>query len=175
MAKRSDFPRRKNDSYDTPANLVPPLLRHLPPRFTYCEPCAGNGSLIKALSPKGVCTSAYDIEPRSSDVTEMNALFLKSTDADYIITNPPWTRQLLHPMILQFSAIKPTWLLFDSGWMHTLQAIPYLPFLSKVVSIGRAKWIPESKHQGVDDCAWYLFDANTIGRTQFFGRVKDES
>jgi|TARA_R110002020_G_scaffold84979_10_gene210069 hypothetical protein len=50
MGKRSDFKRRANDFYQTPRAAVEPLLPHLPERFTYIEPCAGDGALIRALS-----------------------------------------------------------------------------------------------------------------------------
>lgn len=42
----------------------------------------------------------------------------------------------------------------------------------KVVSVGRVKWIEDSKMTGKDNCAWYLFDENHVGPTQFYGRVK---
>jgi hypothetical protein len=43
MGKRSDFPRRERDSYDTPFQAVSPLLGHIEPGAKYLEPCAGSG------------------------------------------------------------------------------------------------------------------------------------
>jgi hypothetical protein len=40
------------------------------------------------------------------------------------ITNPPWDRKILHRLIERFSAVGPTWLLFDADWMHTKQSAP---------------------------------------------------
>jgi hypothetical protein len=91
--------------------------------------------------------------------------------ANCIITNPPWDRKILHPMIEHFSAMRPTWLLFDADWMHTKQSAPFMPYLRKIVSVGRVKWIPDSKMTGKDNCAWYLFDQNGQGSTQFYGRT----
>ena len=56
-----------------------------------------------------------------------------------------------------FRNFRPTWLLFDADWAHTKQARPYLKYCDKIVSVGRVKWIPDSKMTGKDNCAWYLF------------------
>lgn len=178
MGKRSSFKRRKNDSYDTPPEAVAPLLPHLPETFTYWEPCAGNGSLIDALSV-GNCVAASDIEPRPREghhfIVARDALWVGrgAVDfwgADFIISNPPWTREILHPMIDRFSWMRPTWLLFDADWMHTKQAVPYLKKCRKIVSVGRVKWIKDSPHTGKDNVSWYLFTRDEIGKTEFFGR-----
>jgi hypothetical protein len=74
-------------------------------------------------------------------------------------------------MIEHFSKQAPTWLLFDADWMHTKQAVPYLTKLKKVVSIGRVKWIENSKHTGKDNSCWYLFvDADVT--TEFYPNPK---
>ncbi len=171
MGKRSTFKRRKNDRYDTPPEAVRPLAPHLQPGFTYIEPCAGKGALRDALyASGGVCLWAYDIEPRGAGIGKLDAMRIPiSHRADYIITNPPWTRQILHPMIDHFRSMRPTWLLFDSDWAHTKQAIPYLPYCHKIVSVGRVKWIPDSLHTGKDNAAWYLFDRDPAP-TEFIGR-----
>jgi len=80
---------------------------------------------------------------------------------------------LLHPLILHFSKQAPTWLLFDADWIHTKQAVQYLPLCKKVVSIGRVKWIEDSKHTGKDNSCWYLFDYNdTTSETTFHPNPK---
>ncbi|AUR35800.1 hypothetical protein PhaeoP18_01526 [Phaeobacter piscinae] len=176
MGKRSTFKRRKNDLYRTPWDPVPLLAPHLPTRFRYAEPCAGNGRLIDHLRwIGGTCTEAVDINPGRGDVTQGNALHWTPTakprrPLDYIITNPPWSREILHPLILRLSGLCPTWLLFDADWCHTLQAQPYLRHCRKIVSVGRVKWIEGSKHTGKDNCAWHLFTAGSHGRTEFVGR-----
>ena len=97
-------------------------------------------------------------------------------DADHIITNPPWDRKILHPMIEHFASMRPTWLLFDADWMHTKQSTPYMDYCQKIVSVGRVKWIPDSKMTGKDNCAWYLFDQDpTLAHeaTKFYGRLTE--
>lgn len=173
MGKRSSFERRKNDAYDTPAAAVAPLLQHLSPRTHFVEPCAGDGQLVDHLQAAGhVMMHAYDISPRADWVNHGDARTARGGfNADCYITNPPWTRVLLHPIIANLSSHLPTWLLFDADWMHTRQAAPYLPLLRKVVSVGRVKWIPDSLHTGKDNCCWYLFDAQSEAPAQFIGRL----
>lgn len=177
MGKRSDFERVPRDFYPTPYKAVVPLLPHLPAKFNYVEPCAGDAALVNhiavATNAGAWCCYLSDIEPQREYIQEMDAFDLTEKEcykSNYIITNPPWDRKILHPMIEHFSDLRPTWLLFDADWMHTKQAIPYLPRLRKIVSVGRVKWIPDSKTQGKDNCAWYLFDKPSDKDIIFYGR-----
>lgn len=173
MGKRSTFDRAPRDFYPTPREAVLPLLPHLEYGSIFAEPCAGDGALIKHLEWGGMsCVEALDIEPRTGDAYRADALdWSPEPSVDFIITNPPWRRDLLHPMIARFSKTRPTWLLFDADWMHTRQSALYLPWLRKVVSVGRVKWIPGSKMTGKDNCAWYLFDQASEGPTVLVGRA----
>ena len=166
MGKRSSFPRRPQDAYDTPAEAVPALIPHLVGVRTYAEPCAGKGYLIRHLGKFGLeCAYSSDIK-EGVDALEV-ADFGK---VDAIITNPPWTREIMHPMIMHFQAIAPTWLLFDSDWAYTVQADPFLDQCSHVVAVGRLKWIAGSKHTGKDNASWYRFHAQHVGGPKFIGR-----
>lgn len=171
MGKRSNFKRRKNDAYFTPYDGVPPLIPHLIKGSTFSEPCAGDGRLVRHLHRNGMsCKWQSDIAPKHNDVIRADAFKLnKELEADYIITNPVWTRELLHPMIEHFMNIAPTWLLFDASWKYTTQKymarregcknVPeLLKNCVKIVPVGRLKWIEGTDHKGKDDCAWYLFD-----------------
>ena len=171
MGKRSDFERIPRDYYPTPYNAVEPLLPHLPERFDFAEPCAGDMRLIEHLQKNGGnCRYAFDIEPMHKKVTKQDALEHGYSHCDYIITNPPWNRKILHPMIEHFADQKPTWLLFDSDWMHTKQSVQYLPLLKKIISIGRIQWIPDTKSTGKENCCWYLFDKSDSQVIRFIGR-----
>ncbi|MCB5411498.1 class I SAM-dependent methyltransferase [Pseudogemmobacter faecipullorum] len=176
MGKRSSFERRERDFYPTPRAAVLPLLPHLEYGTSFVEPCAGDLALVKALEGEGAsCLYALDIAPRHPDVITFDALGdtldMYCQSADYIITNPPWARDLLHPMIRHFAAIRPSWLLFDADWVHTRQAAEFTPFLRAIVSVGRVRWIPETKYTGKDNCAWHLFDARASGPAIFHGRA----
>ena len=172
MGKRSNFKRRKHDKYATPYECVIDLLPHLRPKARFCEPCAGDGALVDHLTRHGfVCASARDIHPRRDDIDKKDALRTLTGNIQYYITNPPWTREILHPLIEVLSDQYPTWLLFDADWAHTKQAIPYLPRCRKIIPIGRVKWIPNSEHVGKDNAAWYLFTRDRFPPTIFFPRA----
>lgn len=179
MGKRSDYVRKPRDYYPTPLAAVVPIIPHLPSSFTFAEPCAGDGRLIKhihALAPGSECSFASDIEPRENDedIEEYDAFDITEAQlahTDIIITNPPWERKILHPLIEQFSDLRPTWLLFDADWIHTIQSSSLVTSrLCKIVSIGRVKWIEDSAGSGKDNACWYLFDAKKAGPTEFHGR-----
>lgn len=172
MGKRSDFQRIERDFYPTPQAAVQPLIPHLPSSGTFAEPCAGNGALIDHIEEGSglICKIATDISPQRSDIGPGDALEQRFDDIDIIITNPPWDRKILHPMIEFFSDQAPTWLLFDADWAHTKQSAELMKRCIAIVSIGRVKWFPDSKMTGKDNCAWYLFERGFIGATQFHGR-----
>jgi len=167
LGKRSNFERRKNDFYPTPQKAVRPLLSHLWSKNTwFYEPCSGTNDLINHLEAEGhTCIGNSDLE---MDATTTQYNWKDLPQFDCFITNPPWTRNLLHPIIENLRHQAPTWLLFDAGWMHTKQAIPYLPFCQKIVSVGRVKWIPDTKYGSLDDSCWYLFIKEKT-TTSFFG------
>lgn len=168
MGKRSNFKRNPRDFYPTPYEAVKPLLPHLT-LDSFVEPCAGDGCLVRHLTDAGLkCILASDIEPMADNVVRGDVFDLLYSPTQ-IITNPPWDRKILHPMIEHFKNLAPTWLLFDSDWMHTKQSAEYIKYCSKIISVGRVKWIPDSKYTGKDNCAWYFF-GNRETTTEFVGR-----
>jgi hypothetical protein len=172
MGKRSSFDRIERDFYPTPLSAVVPLLPHLKPGTRFAEPCAGDGALIDILTDAGHhCAAAWDIEPQRADIERHDATQRLVGNVDCFVTNPPWDRKILHRLIPHLSIQHPAWLLFDADWIHTRQAVPFLPMLRKVVSVGRVKWIPGSPFAGKDNCCWHLFDANAIGDAILIGRA----
>lgn len=169
MGKRSDFLRRPMDQYATPYSAVPSLLPHLRGIRTFAEPCCGDGDLVRHLEGYGLeCVYESDLK---HGVDALNVNYFGAVDA--IITNPPWTREILHPMILHFQKQAPTWLLFDAGWIYTKQSAPFIDQCSHIVAVGRIKWIEGSKHTGKDDCAWHRFHAQHTGGPKFIGRMAE--
>ena len=151
---------------------MPPLIPHLRGMRTFAEPCCGDGALVRHLESFGLrCVYAGDI------ATGQDALALDHYGAaDAIITNPPYTRELMHRLIAHFQRIAPTWLLIDYDWSATKQAAPFMPHCSDIVILPRLKWIEGSKDTGKDNHAWYRFDAGiaaalsstiTAARTRF--------
>ena len=171
MGKRSSFKRVERDYYPTPEAAVLPLLPHLDPETCFIEPCAGDGRLVRHLEKRGhTCVDAYDIEPQDESVRQADALTQVSPIKFVTITNPPWDRKVLHPLILHFRAQGPTWLLHDANWLFTKQAGPFLPCVRKIVTVGRVRWIEGTTMTGKDDAVWTLH-MPTPGATEFFGRL----
>ena len=175
MGKRSDFERKPRDFYQTPIEAVVPLISHLPKKGLFAEPCAGDGRLIKHIEELSNLKAYWmtDIEPQVDWVGEFDVFDADVSACDICITNPPWDRKILHSLIDHWLGICPTWLLFYADWMHTKQSALFMTYCSKVVSIGRVKWIEGSKSVGKDNCCWYLFDAfkEDMKPTEFYGRV----
>lgn len=164
MGKRSKFQRNPRDFYPTPAAAVQPLLPFLFEQTYFIEPCCGDNALVRHLESAGhSCTLAADIE-----VDARTSQYVCRA-ATHFITNPPWSREILHPIITNLRQQLPTWLLIDADWMHTRQSSDYMKFCQQVVSIGRVKWIPDSKFVGKDNACWYLF-VNEPCLTHFVGR-----
>lgn len=171
MGKRSNFVRRPNDKYPTfDKRVVPPLLRHLEPG-EFVEPCAGDGTLIDLLEPYGWrCTQAFDLVPGREDIEQGDAMTARLGPGRKAVTNPPWSRDLLHPIIENLAAQGETWLLFDAAWAFTRQARPWLRLCHKIIVVGRLKWVPDTPHDAQDDCAWYLFGPDAPAGPGFYGR-----
>lgn len=168
MGKRSDFKRRPMDAYQTidfrAVDILLPFLCNDNVR-TFAEPCCGDLQLAQQLIYAGLqCLYAGDI---IDGADAMQVQYFGPVDA--IITNPPWSRKLLHPMIVHFQRIAPTWLLFDADWCHTKQSAPYLNRCSHIVSVGRLIWIPGTTMTGKDNCCWYKFDDKHTGGPHFYG------
>jgi hypothetical protein len=157
MGKRSNFERVPHDFYRTPLQAVLPLIPWL--RLwgirTFAEPCAGEGDLVRHLESHGLrCVYQGDI------MAGQDALAVDHYGgADANITNLPWTRKLMHPLITHLQRIAPTVLLLDSDWADTKQAVPYLGSCTDILPIGRQIWIPGTTDTGKDNASWYRFDA----------------
>lgn len=158
-----------DDYQTTDPRAVRTLVPYLRGVDYFAEPCCGDGRLVAALvAADRFCVYQGDIK------TGEDALSITDYgDADAIITNPPWTRAILHPMILHFQQIAPTWLLFDADWCHTKQAIPFLDQCSHIVSVGRLCWFPETKQTGKDNCAWHRFHAQHTGGPKFYPQLAE--
>lgn len=175
MGKRSEFVRKPRDFYPTPFKCIEPLRKILRPEFTFCEPCAGNGALIHHLEEAfdATCFFSIDLEPQEDwilqgDANNLNAESLEY--CDWIITNPPFTWSVLRPLMDKWISLKPTLLLLPADFMHNQRFQPYLTYCTAIISIGRVKWIEDSKMSGMENYAWYMFDKNNTQNTIFIGR-----
>ena len=169
MGKRSDFARVERDFYPTPLQALEPLLPHLCKSTVFYEPCAGDGRLVGYMRDAGHnCVMACDIEPRAPDIDTVDVFDLTAAgvqDMGIPITNPPWKRSILHPLIEHLLDISgECWLLFDADWPHTKQSAELMRLCTDIVPVGRVKWIPDSPHTGKDNCCWYRFSMDGKSR-----------
>ena len=177
MGKRDNnkFERKGRDFYASidPA-IANTLVEHLPLPCSFIEPCAGAGDLIRGLERHyGVtCTGAYDIEPQGVGVVQRNCLTLDYYDVvdecRCFITNPPFTWDMLKPILDYLPIFKPTWLLLPADYMHNVRMGPYMKRCEKIVSVGRLYWEPNKK-KGVENFAWFKFIDKPV-ETTFYGR-----
>lgn len=167
MGKRSNFRRRAMDNYPTPIAAALPLVPYLKAEGIrrFAEPCCGEGDLVAIYEACGFeCTHASDIR------SGVDALDCDFPGVDAIVSNPPWTRELMHPLIAHFISIAPTWLLIDADWAHNLGSRGLVDFCTTIVPIGRVKWIAGSAHTGKDNACWYRFEAGHSGGPRFLPR-----
>jgi len=169
MGKRSEgFERRQRGFYPTPLAAFKPLVPRLSHVATYIDPCAGDGALCHHLANgEFYVGAAFDIEPQHPhvkrfDACELTAEQLAELPNIMFVTNPPWPEphQNGEPtlsILEHLRGIAPTWLLLPSDFMHNVYAAEPMRFCAEIVSVGRVKWIPGSKDDGKDNCAWYLF------------------
>lgn len=169
MAKRSSFERRERDAYFTPYDGVLPLIPHLESGQSFYEPFAGDGAIVRHLDGIMECSGMSDIEPMADGIEKKNAFDVYlDYSTDIVISNCPWQRTILHKTINHFRVQKPLWLLFDMGWMNTVQAAEYLQYCDKIVSVGRVSWAGNGK-SGMEDCGWFRFQGHKC-ETVFYGR-----
>ena len=161
MGKRSNFPRHYRDDYATPDEAFQPLVPFLKWE-RIVEPCPGKGRLVKHMRKAGFKVSPVKADARTHHYDLVGEVMF--------VTNPPWTREILHPIIVNLSDQAPTWLLMDADWAHLLCARPFLRRLRTIISIGRVKWFPDSGSVSLDNAAWYEFGYPSRRSTRFYGR-----
>ena len=173
MGKRSNFERRKSDTYDTPKEETAKLLPYLPNGTRFVDPCAGCGKLIDALVEAGhICVGAVDIEPRRSDIARGNLMTTEfPEEMDQFITNFPWP----HPgqkgdpalsMILRCIEHAPVWCLLPADFMQNVYFQRVSRYCRLIFGVGRVSWM-ENGVRGKENAAWYLFDKANRSQTVF--------
>lgn len=162
--------RHRNDFYPTvDARAVIPLLPFLESEALFVEPCAGDGSLIALLEAQGLrCYGRFDIAPVCPYIPRRDLFTLTQCERRFI-TNPPWSRGVLHPLIAHLVPLADeVWLLFDSQWCQTKQSRALGErWCTDIVAVGRLKWFMGSRNDATDDCSWYRFSADKAAPTRF--------
>jgi hypothetical protein len=173
MSKRSTFEKIPKDFYPTTdPNAVAPLIPFIRGK-TYAEPFYGSGDLEDLLMDAATCMWRSDIRPTGFHTRTMDALEITEEQViscDLIISNPPFTKDVLLPCIDHLITLKPAWLLLPADMMHNRYFGPYMDMCDTVVSVGRVKWFPDSKHTSTDNFSWYCWHNDRIAITTFIGR-----
>lgn len=182
MSKRriDEFERSPNGFYATPQHAYAPLRRFLDVDRPYGDPCAGDGALCMHLRRDGFAVMlATDIAPRSPFVAEKDALTLTHDDRAaglFWVTNPPWPepRRNGEPtvsILRHLLSLRPGWFLLPADFMHNRYAAEFMERCSRVISIGRVKWIAGSDSLGLDNCCWYMFETEPVDALIFTSNV----
>jgi hypothetical protein len=102
------------------------------------------------------------------DAVEIDEVTLYN--CDLIITNPPYKRDILLPMIDHFLSLKPTWLLLPADMMHNKYFSKYINLAAKIYPVGRLYW-NENKIRGKSNFCWYFWPkGGSDGPAKFIGR-----
>jgi len=164
MGKREAVkkPKSPRDFYATiDPDAVAPLLPFIKGK-TYAEPCAGKGDLVDLIGDNAECVWASDIHNNTDSLDSYDAsdMWLDVFyEADLIITNPPFSKSLLLPIIDHLvQSGKPVWLLLPADIIHNLYMAPYMQNCNRIVSVGRLCWFLDEttgkKVKGVDNYVW---------------------
>ena len=161
MGKRTSYAKIPKDFYPTidprAHDTILPFIRGK----TYAEPCAGSGDLIDGLMDAATCLLESDIREDTMCLTR-DAMELTEEDlvgCDLIVTNPPYTKSVLLPMIDHFTTLRDTWLLLPWDLACNQYFRYYMEGCAKVVPIGRLCWVKKDGKlvRGYENYAWYLF------------------
>jgi hypothetical protein len=137
----------------------------------FVDPCAGAGALADQLTEAGrVCAAMFDIEPLREDILRADArelgLFWE------VITNPPFTRKLMHEIMLHCARQVPSWFLVEADWLMTQQAAEIIAkHGADIVAIGRLKWFRKGDPRDKGNDPMDNFVPEPFGACRFWPRV----
>jgi hypothetical protein len=157
----ADYPRRKNDDYPTPAEVLDVLFKHVRFRGPILDPACGKlARVVKAAERHGYSAGGDDI------IYGHN--FLNSTDGTHdIVTNPPFGDRrgsltlafIEHALKLTAPDMRKVAMLlpvdFDSGKTR-VHVFNHPAFSLKLVLLDRVKWF--NGKSGSLNHAWFIWD-----------------
>lgn len=168
MSKRIDTDSAKTNAsnfWPTPLEAVVPLLEPLrqdvvAAKSRFIEPCAGDGALVDALVFHNfACAAAFDTAPRRSDIRHGDAANVDWSTVNPAIpavTNPPWARHLLEPILAAVIGTRVVWLLLPLDYATNLWTNLYMRHVNCLVPLGRVSWLGNGQG-GMENSAWFRF------------------
>lgn len=137
--------------------------------ISYGEPCFGEGALTRILTRhlKGLafCGHASDLHPERApeglNVRKLDARTLTRSDlerhVDLWITNTPWQRTHLHPIIDNLTKVAPLWCILPAEFAHRRRNYDYLRKCTHILPVGPVQFRPTKSGNGFFCYAWYRF------------------
>ena len=170
----SEYPRLERDHYATPRAPVASLLNVVKFNRRLCDPCCGNGCMMKVFEEFGYKSCGFDIMPWNAlpkgdflnDPFRYNANDTWGAPPD-IVTNPPYGTQcrLALKFIERALSITSVWsgkvamllpVEFDSGKTRVHVLRDCTAYKHKVVLLDRVKWFNDES--GSLNHAWFVWD-----------------
>jgi hypothetical protein len=168
MSKRTLTPSASTNPqnyWPTPPVATLPLYRStqfqmdmLTSRNRFVEPCAGDGRLKNVLVDKGLCcVAAIDINPRRGDIGVGDAASLIGLAPHIpVVTNPPWARKLLEPILSNLLGQTTLWLLLPLDYLSNQWTGFAIKHVNCIIPLGRVSWLENGKG-GMENSAWFRF------------------
>ena len=171
---RMDHPRHDADLYETPAEAIDMLLRHVPVSGPVLEPSAGRGAIVRELRRHGLKVHASDLydhkaDPRLGIKTGVD--FLKATTLFGCrsgVMNPPFKdaeRHVRHALRLLPDGGTLA-VLLRMNWRAAKGRADLLPYIHTEVIAGRLKMLPpgaiDRGHGGTTDFSWFVFGRQAV-------------
>jgi hypothetical protein len=161
--RHSQYPRRPNDDYATPAWVAKVVAPHLQQRALHLwDPACGAGQLVQALSAEG-----FKIVGTTDNF--LAKTFLPHHRIDCIVTNPPYgtggrlaCKFIAHaieltPLVAMLLRVD-----FDSGKTRTRLFRDCPSFALKVVLLDRIMWFPGDVEPSINH-AWFIWNKRHRG------------
>jgi hypothetical protein len=183
----SDYERKEEDFYPTPAELSVALTIGLPrldvrlPRIAL-DPCGGDGALRRSLARFGIDVRLTDLYPERHPTADgyvtrelldaghaeslRFSLELAGSHCRAIITNSPHNTEDAMDIVKNLIALVEEGridfaaALFRSIWGAEPGRLPYLnrpSFLGEILCCWRARWLPGTEVTPMHAYAWYVW------------------
>lgn len=172
LANRSAEARSGTDFYETPKNVTVALLRYLklPADTRIYEPACGAGAISEVLKFYGYTVYSTDLHDTGYGTSGIDFLKVASTEADWIITNPPFS---LAPEFIQkcISLGKPFALLLKSQFWHAKSRFP-LFYQQRPTAVLPLTWRPDflfGQKGGAPtmECVWTVWQKDGVTVTEY--------
>lgn len=151
--------KNPKDFWPTPFKPIRKLAEVLPPFTVYEEPCAGDGAILRGLYDH-LCGDAYDFMPRAIGIRGADALTVRPKYL--VITNPPYRRSLLQPLLDHWIGRHECWLLLPLDMASNVWTNPYMRYVDRILPLGRVSWMQNGK-AGMENSCWFHFGLDNVG------------